>query len=515
MKFTVSRVAPESFKTDIIAIGCYERPLEEGETVKRSALIKHADGGIALNKALGGTLARQLTAEKFTGERGTSRLLFTAGRIPARFVLLVGLGPREKFDLEVLREAGAKMSEAARECRATTVALVIEQGPLGEDQAPARARAIAEGVTLGGYRFTRYKTGDNAQPNTHTLTTFLYKGDVSAVRESVEAGRQVAEATCTCRDMVNTPASDATPTILANKTKEIAAPLRLSCTVWGTDAIQKARMNGLLAVAKGSAEPPVFITMNYKPKEKPRAHIILIGKGITFDSGGISLKSVRDLENCKDDMAGAAAVITAMGVIARLAPPVQVTAYIPAAENLPDGKAIKPGDIYTARNGKMIEVTNTDAEGRLILADALSLAADQKPDVIIDVATLTGGAPYCCGELYTLVMGNDQKLVDRLRRAAESSGELMWQLPIVEAYRKGYTSGIADLNNSGKGKAQTILGAIFLKEFVGKTPWAHLDIAASSWTDEPLPLGPRGATGVTVRTLVQFVSGFKKGMQED
>lgn len=514
MKFTVSKAVPQSFRTDIISIGCYERECDEGEKARRFALIKHADGGIALDRAMDGALARQIQAEKFTGERGTHRLLFTAGRIPARFILLVGLGPRDRCDLEVLREAGAQMAKAAHEVRAASVALVIERGPIGEDTAPARARAIAEGVLLGGYRFDRYKTNHHHEAPTHAMTTFLYAGEAGPVREAVEAGRIAALATLSCRDLVNTPGADATPAILAKKAKAIAQAQKLRCTVWGPEAIRKARMNCLLAVARGSAEPPAFIILQYKPKGKSRAHVALIGKGVTFDAGGISLKPPRGMETMKGDMAGAATVLYAMEVIAKVAPPVAVTAYIPAAENLPDGRALKPGDIITARNGKTIEIISTDAEGRLLLADALVYASEAKPDAIIDLATLTGGASYCCGELYTIAMGTDQKLVDRLRRAAEHTGEKMWQLPIVEEYRKSYTSGIADLNNSGKGKAQTILGAIFLKEFVGDVPWAHLDIAASSWTDEELPLGPKGATGAMVRTLVDFVAHYKKSVRD-
>ncbi|MFA4875658.1 MAG: M17 family metallopeptidase, partial [bacterium] len=297
--------------------------------------------------------------------------------------------------------------------------------------------------------------------------------------------------------------------------KQIAAECGLRCTVLKPDAIRRERMAGLLAVSRGSAEPPAFISLVYKPKGKPHGHVAIVGKGITFDAGGISLKPPRGMELMKGDMAGAASVLYAMQAIAALKPRAQVSAYIPAAENLPDGKAIKPGDVIKMRNGKTVEIVNTDGEGRLIIADALSYAADRNPDAIIDVATLTGGAAYCCGELYTLVLGSEQKLVDKLCRAAEAEGEPMWQLPIVEQYKKGYTSGIADLNNSGKSKAQTIMGAIFLREFVGKTPWAHLDIAASSWADDELPIGPKGATGIMVRTLVEFVNGFKGKMPED
>lgn len=514
MKFTISKSSPQSFKADIIAIGCYERQREEGDIKRRPALIKHADGGIVLDKALGGSLSKQMAIEGFTGERGKSRLFFTAGKIPARFILVIGLGPREKFDLEILREAGAEMARMSKSVSASSIALVLERGPVGEDTAPARARAIAEGVILGGYKFDRYKTGAKDDIRDHSTTAFLYQGEAKAVRDAIEAGKIVADATLICRDLVNTPASDATPSILAKRANELSDDAGLSCTVWGSDLIKKNRMNGLLAVAKGSADP-AFIIMNYKPKEKPKAHIILVGKGITFDAGGISLKPPKSMEGMKMDMAGGGVVMAAMWAIGKIRPNVEVSGYIPAAENLPDGLASKPGDIVTMRNGKTVEIVSADCEGRMVVADALSYASDQRPDVLVDLATLTGGAVYCCGELYTLVLGNDQRAIDRICRAADCVGELVWQLPIVESYMKGYTSGIADLNNTGKSRAQTINGALFLREFIDRTSWVHLDIAASSSTDEDVPLSPKGATGAMVRTIIGFIMGYKRGAISD
>lgn len=513
MKFTVSKASPESFRSEIIALGCYEREPEEGQEAKRPVLIKRADGGIALDRAMGGAISKQIQAERFTGERGTHRLLFTAGKIPARFVLLIGLGPRGKHDLEILREAGAEIARAAREVRAVSVALVLEQGEIGEDAASARARAIAEGVVLGSYRFLRYRTSPES-PAPHALTTLLHRGDAGAVRDALAQGKLVAEAELLCRDLVNLAPGDATPSIIAQRAKELASAGGLDCQLWGPEEIRKARMHGLAAVARGSAEPPAHVTLRFKPAETPRARLALVGKGVTFDSGGISLKPPKGMERMKDDMAGAAVVLAAMRAIAKLRPLVEVTAHLPLVENLPDGKALRPGEVITSRNGKTIEIITTDAEGRIILADALDLAAESRPDAIIDLATLTGGAAYCCGELYSLVMGNDQRLIDRLRRAAEATGERLWQLPLVEEYREGFTSGIADLNNSGKSKAQAIVGGLFLRDFVGGIPWVHVDIGASAWTEDGLPLAPKGATGAMVRTLIDFVMHFKKSVAD-
>jgi leucyl aminopeptidase len=513
MKFTVIRASAQSFKTDLVAIGLFERP-DEGkkgkEGKKKHALIKHIDGGLDLDKALAGEISKQIAAENFTGAKETHRLLFTAGRIPARFVLLIGLGPRKDCNLSVLREFGAQLTRASGEVGAESAAVVLERGTVEEMAPQARARAVAEGMVLGSYKFEKYKTEKEDDRPELGRMHFLYHGNAKPVKEAIDEGAIVAEAQNLARDLVNAPGNDLTPRGVASKAKAIAKSTGLSCTVLGPDAIKRERMGGMLAVSRGSAEPPAFIVMKYKPKGRSSGHVALIGKGITFDAGGISLKPPRNMDQMKSDMAGAAAVIASMQAIARLKPKVQVSAYVPASENMPDGKAVKPGDIIKMRNGKTVEIISTDAEGRLVLADALTYATARKPDVIVDLATLTGGAVYCCGELYTLVMSEEQKLIDRLRRSAEAVGEPMWQLPIVEEYKKGYTSGIADLNNVGKSKAQTINGAIFLREFAGDATWAHLDIAASSWTDEQLPTSPKGGTGVPVRTLVDFVCSYKK-----
>lgn len=511
MKFSVAKALPQSFKAELVVIGLFERSKEESEGKKKHALIKHIDGGLDLDRALNGEISKQIAAECFTGAKRTSRLLFTVGKIPARFILLVGMGQRTQCSLEILRDSGATIARACNDVGAETAALMLERGSIDEMPASARGRAIAEGAMLGSYKFDKYKTEKEEDKPKLKKIIFLYQGNATPVRDDVEIGQVVTEAQNVARNLVNTPGLDATPKQLAAFAKKMAVDLGLKCNVLTPDAIKREKMNGLLAISRGSAEPPSFIVLTYKPKERSHGHVALVGKGITFDAGGLSLKPARNMDLMKSDMAGAASVIAAMQAIAQLKPAVQVSAFVAASENLPDGKAIKPGDIVKMRNGKTVEILNADAEGRLAVADALSYAVDKQPDAIVDLATLTGGASYCCGELYSLVMGSDQKLVDRLKRSAVEVGEPMWQLPMVEEYKKGYTSGIADLNNTGKSKAQTILGALFLREFVDDTPWAHLDIAASSWADESLPTCPKGATGVAVRTIVDFVCGFKKG----
>jgi leucyl aminopeptidase len=511
MKFTVTKAVPQSFTSDLVAVGLFERSKEDSGDGKKHALIKHIDGGIDLDKALGGEISRQIARENFTGAKGKTRLLFTAGKIPARFVLLIGVGPRKDCTLEVLRGAGAAIARACDDVGAASAALLLERATIDDMSVPARVRALAEGVVLGAYRFDRYKSEKNGEKMRLQRMDFLYSGDAAPVRTAANEGRVIAEAQNFARDLVNIPGNHLTPRQIAAKAKGMAKKYGLSCQVLGPDGIKREKMGGLMAVTQGSAEPPAFVIVTYKPKGTSLGHVALVGKGITFDAGGISLKPPRNMDQMKGDMAGGAAVLAAMQAIAQLKPKAQVSAYVPASENLPDGKAVKPGDVITMRNGKTVEILNTDAEGRLVLADALSYASQKKPDAIVDLATLTGGAAYCCGELYSLVMATDQKLAEKLKKSAENVGEPMWQLPLVEEYKKGYTSSIADLNNTGKSKAQTILGALFLREFVGDIPWAHLDIAPSSWTDEQLPLGPKGATGVPMRTLVDFVCSFRKG----
>ncbi len=511
MKFRIAKSEPEKIKADLIVIGCHERrALEDKRSAPAQGVISQADGGQALDVALDGALSKQLSTEKFEGEVGTSKLFFTAGRIQAAHILIVGLGKRDDFSLNVLRGVGAQVSRMASELHAVSAALVLERGNIKTLGAPERARAIVEGFILGDYKFDRYKGKETPKRTLLKTVSLLYKGDPKLLLKSMDEGEVVASATNLARNLVNTPGVDATPKLIAKEIRGIARSDNLTCTIWGPDAIKKAGLSGTLAVSKGSSEPPAFAMIGYKPKGKAKERIALIGKGVTFDAGGISIKPSRGMDEMKGDMGGAATVIATMSAIAKLKPNVEVTAYLPMAENLPDGRAVKPGDIIKMRNGKTVEILNTDAEGRLLLADALILASEKKPDAIVDLATLTGGAAYCVGELYTPIVGSGQKVVDRLIKASDSAGEYTWQLPIVEEYAKGFKSGIADLTNISKGRAQTINAALFLREFVGEDiPWAHLDIAASSWSAEELPLSTKGATGAMVRTLIEFVMNYR------
>ncbi len=504
MQFFIKNSPCESVQSDIIAMPFFE-------TTRKGKLAPYLSGVLKkIDSKMKGEFSKQIKAEKFCGEKTTSFMLFTAGLVAPRYVLLIGMGMAEDAKLNSYREFAGNVATVAISIKAKSAA--IHLGTERKDiPFESKLKASSEGIVLGGYEFKKYKTEDAANHTKLEKVTYIYDKNESGLKSSIEAGGIVADAKCLARDLVNMPGSDATPTMLASTSKKIAAKGKLTCSVWNFAKLKKEKMGGMIAVTKGSVEPPAFIKLEYKPKSKARGHVVLVGKGITFDAGGISIKTPRGMEKMKNDMAGGAAVIGAMQAISRLKPRTKVTAFIPAAENMPDGKALKPGDIIKIKNGKTVEIISTDAEGRLVLADALSIASKMKPDAIIDLATLTGGAIYCCGELYSLVMGNDQRLIDRLIKSSKVAGEPMWQLPLVEEYKQGYTSGIADLNNSGKSRAQTILGGVFLKEFVDeKIPWAHLDIAASAWTEEALPTSPIGGTGAMVSTLVDFVMNWSR-----
>lgn len=504
MKFRIAKGSLESFKADIIAIACFEKETKKGEKPKPAALMKE-DGGVAVDRKLNGAISRLIAAEEFTGAEGKNKLLFTANLMPARYVLLIGLGQKKAFTLETLRRAASTIAKAANEVKALSVAAVFGREAIGEFGMPTRMQAIVEGIILGSYAFDQYKKEEDRKKNTLETVRFIAAGNKAMFDRAIHVGESVANATNFARNLGNTPALDMTPSILAKFARDIASRHKMTINVMGAKQIKAEKMEAFLSVAKGSAEPPVFIHMQYKPPKTAKTKIAIVGKGVTFDSGGISLKPPKQMEPMKDDMAGAGAVIGIMKAVADLKPQVVVDAFIPACENMPAGNAVKPGDIIKARNGKTIEIITTDAEGRMILADALSYAADRKPDYMIDIATLTGACVYAVGEHYVAIIGNDQRLIDKLKKSGDKAGEPLWQLPLEKEYKKGLVKGIADIKNVGSSKADTINGALFLEEFVGEIKWAHLDIASTSWTDEDLPYAPRGCTGAGVRVLLNFL----------
>jgi leucyl aminopeptidase len=366
-------------------------------------------------------------------------------------------------------------------------------------------QATADGVVLGAYRFDRYKTAkDGTKQLTRVTVLGLARGDGNAAREAVRRGQVVAEAVCWARDLVNTPAGDMPPAQIAREAQKMARQVGLRCKVWGKPELEKGAFGGILGVGAGSVNPPRLIELWYKGAGTATP-IALTGKGIAFDSGGLSIKDAKGMENMKCDMGGAASILAVMKAIAILKPKINVIAAIPSSENMPSGSAAKPGDVITHRGGTTSEVLNTDAEGRLVLADALAYLAEKKPKVIIDTATLTGACMIALGDQITGAMGNDDALCRDIAAAGEAVGETVWQLPLFADYRRLIDSNVADVKNIGERYGGAITAAWFLAEFVGDTPWIHLDIAGTAWNEKVTDLGPKGGTGVPVRTLVRYL----------
>ena len=465
-------------------------------------LIAVAEGSLPeavkpLGRAVATALARRARAAEFRA-RPDEVLVYQADRAS---VVLLGLG-RESGPDAWLR-AGARGRREAERLGARRVAAHLGRSASRVDA----IAALAQGFQLAGYRFDRYRS----ERRPVRIESLVLAGDSmpppSVTTPILQAAASIAAGVFGARDLVNEPASVATPRFVAEAARRLAeASPTLRAEIWGPDRMAREGMAGSLAVARGSAEEPRFIILRYTPavRASSRRRIAIVGKGITFDSGGLSLKPAKSMETMKYDMAGGATALHVVSVAAALGLPVEVTAYVPATENLPGGRAQKPGDVIRYANGKTVEVLNTDAEGRLVLADALLLAARDAPDAIVDLATLTGGARIALGALYACVLGNDQALIDRLLAASRATAEGLWQLPLVREYRDDLKSPIADLKNVG-GDASTIIGALFLGEFVNGVPWAHLDIAGPAFADKELALAPRGATGYGVRLLVEYL----------
>jgi leucyl aminopeptidase len=440
----------------------------------------------------------QLRARAFEGKVGETASLAGDG---ATTVLAVGVGPADEVDADALRRAASAVVRATWKRRSVATTL-LDAVPAGGDR-PLAARAVTEGAGLAAYRFVRYKS-DPDPCRLEGLT--VVAPDAEALAPDLARARAVVEAVCLARDLVNEPAGSLSPSDLAARATEAAEAVGLDVEV--IDEVEAANLGlgGLLGVAQGSDEPCRLIKLTYAPPEATRT-VALVGKGITFDSGGLSIKSAEGMMGMKTDMGGGAAVIGAMSALPALASPVKVIGFVPATENMPGGRAIKPGDVLKTRNGTTVEVLNTDAEGRLVLADGLALAVEEKPDAIIDLATLTGACIVALGSKITGLMGNDDDLVEEVRSAAERAGEPAWPLPLPKEYRKQLDSEIADLKNIGGRSAGALTAGLFLKEFVGDIPWVHLDIAGPSRSDEDDGAVVKGATGVGVRTLLELLGG--------
>ncbi len=470
-----------------------------------------APGGAAgaVDRALGGALSALLQEGDFEGEKGETLVLRTDQKMPAKRVLLIGLGEREKFSLEGVREASATAAHAASRFRELTT--IVHGAGIGSLPTDAAAQAVVEGTLLGSYRFRKYRQGDEDSKALERLQ--IVESDrekLSAIKAGAERGQLIGESVCLARDLANEPGASLPPRELAERAGMLARESKLECRVLTEEELAAEGMSGILGVARGSEEPPCLIVLEHLPQKKTQAPIVLIGKGVTFDSGGISIKPREGMEAMKYDMAGAAAVLGTMRAAAALGLPLHVIGLVPAVENLPSGRALKPGDILRYANGKTVEVTNTDAEGRLILADALIYAQHFHPRAVIDLATLTGACMVALGKEAAGLFGNNRDLLEKLKEAAQMTGERVWELPLYEEYKKLIQSEVADIGNSVLAKGSTpqagaAAGAIFLQEFVSY-PWAHLDIAGTAQNVDTRAYCPaKGATGYGVRLLTQLL----------
>jgi leucyl aminopeptidase len=458
----------------------------------------------AVDKALDGAISSLVSRNQIKGKADDVSIVHTFGKLPARIVAVVGLGKHEDLNVDRIRGAAGQFCRTLRKLSCHKIATIFHGAGAAGIGLDASAGAITEGALLGLYSFSKYKKPDSE--DIEEMRIVAKEGEkVPTVESAIDKARIVASATNLARDMVNEPANYMTPSQMADIAREIARKYSLKFKAFDREDMETMGMEALLGVASGSNQPPKLITLAYKGDEHSEKTLGFLGKGITFDSGGISIKPSEGMEDMKGDMAGAASVMTAVGAIGQLKPRINVTAIIPATENLPSGTALKPGDILKAMNGKTIEVISTDAEGRLILADALSYAVKQGLSPLIDLATLTGACRVALGLLYSGVFGNDQNLVDKVLKAAERTGEKMWQLPMPEEYKEQIKSEVADIKNTGNRYGGAITAALFLAEFVDNTPWVHLDIAGPRLSSKEGGYMVKGAAGFGVRTLVELV----------
>jgi leucyl aminopeptidase len=467
----------------------------------------------AVDQALGGSIGEAIAAGDFRGKRGEVAVFYPRGAIPARRVLVVGLGPQDEFSLDGVRWAAAAAAQKARSLGVPSFSSIVHGGGAAGFPLEAAAQAVVEGTILGLYRFQELKNKPPDRPDPERLTLVQYDlARVLAVQEGAQVGQIVAEAACLARDLVNRPANYATPSDLAELALQTAGEFdHMRCQVLTEEDAAELKMGSFLGVAQGSDEPAAFIVIEHNPGRHDLDTVVIVGKGITFDTGGISLKPVEKMDRMRGDMAGAAAVLATMQAVGHLDLPLHVVGLAPATENMPSARAYKPGDVLTAMNGKTIEIISTDAEGRLILADALAYAARFEPKAVVDLATLTGACVVALGQgVAAGLFTTDDALQAWLQAAAQTTGERLWPLPLYADYLDKIESLTADLANSGGRVGGVGTSAIFLQQFAEGYPWAHLDIAGMAFEEEGgSPKRPaylqKGGTGFGVRLLLQFL----------
>ena len=462
---------------------------------------RRPDGDLA-----GGLAAELADRKEFEGKAGETALIYRPAGLAAQRLVLAGLGESGKSGAVEMRKAAAAALRLVKSKGARDVLYV-----LGETMGTAPLlEAAVEGVVLGDFEPDRYKTDPKKDEKRVEAARFFAGAESLELVEALRRGRVIAEAQNFARTLANEPGNRLTPAGLGEAARQMAAEFRLACEILDEPRLKQLGMGALLGVAQGSAEPPCLIVIRYEPAEAAPggAHLALLGKGVTFDTGGISIKPSDGMEKMKYDMSGAAAVLGAMRALAQLKPAIRVTAFAPCVENMPSHRAQRPGDIVTSYLGKTIEVLNTDAEGRLILADALTYASRLGCTHLVDAATLTGAVAVALASVHAGLFSNNEEFLERIQAAAKKAGEKMWPLPLDEEYRDLLKSAFADIANIGGRYGGAVTAAKFLEEFVEGKPWAHLDIAGTAWLDEAKPHQAKGPTGVAVRTFVELAMNW-------
>lgn len=467
----------------------------------------HKQDAARLDHALGGALRELLQSKEFEGKTGETLLYHTQGKIPAKRVLLVGLGKKKDMTLDGIRQAMGHAVKRVRQTKAAAYSVTFPAfTPKGRSPIEV-AQAMTEGATLGSYQFNVYRS-EKAMGREMAQMTVLtsQKGQVRQLAEGIRRGKAAAEAAWFVRDLCNHPSNVMTPTRIAAEAKAIAKEEGLTLKILEQKDMEQMGMGALLGVARGSHEPPKFIILEYNgSKKKDERPVVFVGKTITFDTGGISLKPSENMEHMKADMTGGAEVLASIRAAARLKLPLRLISILPVAENMPGGRAMKPGDIVTTLSGKTVEVQNTDAEGRLILADALAYAQRYNPAVLVDIATLTGACVVALGQFAIGLFGTDAKLKEQLKKSGQASGERVWEMPLWDEYFEQLRSDVADMRNIGGRGGGMITAALFLSKFAGDGPWAHIDIASTDWSERERAYIPKGPTGIGTRLLLQYL----------
>jgi leucyl aminopeptidase len=472
----------------------------EGETLSKP-------DAFALDKMLGGSLRGLLQTSEFEGRVGEVLIYHTHGKVPAKRLLFVGLGKKTSLTLDAIRQAMGHAIKRVRQAKAGSCTAVMPAiTPRGHSPQDV-VQAMAEGAILGNYQFTAYRSDNGTPIDVERMTVLCtQKAQLRQLTEGIRRGVATAEATVLVRDLCNHPSNVMTPSRIANEAKKVAKEEALTLKILEQRDMEQLGMGALLGVARGSHEPPKFIILEYNgSKKKDERPVVFIGKTVTFDTGGISLKPAENMEHMKADMTGGAEVLASVRAAARLRLPLRLISILPVAENMPGGRAMKPGDIVKTLSGKTVEVQNTDAEGRLILADALAYAQRYNPAALVDIATLTGACVVALGQFAIGMFGTDEKLKAQIRKSGQTAGERVWEMPLWDEYFEQLRSDVADMRNIGGRGGGMITAALFLSKFAGDGPWVHIDIASTDWSERERAYIPKGPTGIGTRLLIQYL----------